>query len=82
MAYRGLLAVAVGVVGLAGVSASALAQDVTAGWTVPRTIDGTPDLQCVWANNSVTPHRAGEISTDDPNFEQGKQTEQSRMTEE
>jgi hypothetical protein len=26
-----------------------------AGWTVPRTLDGRPDLQGVWGNNSVTP---------------------------
>jgi hypothetical protein len=24
-------------------------------WTVPRTVDGQPDLQGVWANNSATP---------------------------
>jgi hypothetical protein len=27
----------------------------TAGWQVPRTPDGKPDLQGVWGNNSVTP---------------------------
>src|SRR5512134_202594 len=26
-----------------------------AGWKVPRTPDGKPDLQGVWGNNSVTP---------------------------
>ena len=26
-----------------------------AGWKVPRTPDGQPDLQGVWGNNSVTP---------------------------
>ena len=25
------------------------------GWTAPRTLDGQPDLQGVWANNNVTP---------------------------
>ena len=25
------------------------------GWTVPRTPDGHPDMQGVWANNSMTP---------------------------
>src|SRR5271156_5413150 len=24
-------------------------------WTLPRTIDGQPDLQGVWANNNATP---------------------------
>src|SRR5690349_21501457 len=25
------------------------------GWTVPRTPDGRPDIQGVWANNTITP---------------------------
>ena len=25
------------------------------GWTLPRTPDGQPDLQGVWANNTATP---------------------------
>ena len=33
----------------------AVAQESGNGWTVSRTPDGQPDLQGVWANNSVTP---------------------------
>ena len=33
----------------------AAAQESGNGWTVSRTPDGQPDLQGVWANNSVTP---------------------------
>ena len=33
----------------------AAAQDSDSDWTVSRTPDGQPDLQGVWANNSVTP---------------------------
>lgn len=39
---------------LALVSAQSLAQDSN-DYTVPKTIDGQPDLQGVWENNSITP---------------------------
>ena len=35
--------------------AMAAAQTVSDDWTVPRTVDGRPDLQGVWANNNTTP---------------------------
>ncbi|MYD71388.1 MAG: hypothetical protein F4W89_11710 [Acidobacteria bacterium] len=35
--------------------APAFAQTDDAGWTLPRTPDGQPDLQGVWANNNATP---------------------------
>ena len=37
------------------VPVSAAAQEPGSGWMVSRTADGQPDLQGVWANNSVTP---------------------------
>jgi len=39
--------------GLAAVTVAA--QAGSAGWSVPRTPDGHPDLQAVWANNGITP---------------------------
>ena len=39
--------------GLAAVTVAA--QSGSAGWSVPRTPDGHPDLQAVWANNGITP---------------------------
>ena len=47
----GLFAVA----SLGAQSASKYSTDPPAGWKVPRTPDGKPDLQGVWGNNSVTP---------------------------
>ena len=41
---------------------SVSAQD--ASYTVPRTIDGQPDLQGVWANNTITPVERPEIYAD------------------
>ena len=47
---------AVGVMAVMGVvSVPAAAQAPAHGWALARTPDGQPDLQGVWANNSVTP---------------------------
>ena len=43
----GVVAVVVGVAPLVGAQGN--------GWTAPRTPDGQPDLQGVWANNNITP---------------------------
>jgi hypothetical protein len=52
-----VLAVLVAVVVAAGavVAQSKYSTTPPAGWQVPRTPDGKPDLQGVWGNNSVTP---------------------------
>src|SRR5262245_724559 len=52
------LTLAVGTLMVAALAAQTPAKystDPPAGWQVPRTKDGRPDLQGVWGNNSVTP---------------------------
>ena len=55
------LVVAIVLVSLAGVrtggqQATALSTaNRSAAWVVPRTVDGRPDLEGVWENNSATP---------------------------
>ena len=46
----------------------ARAQTESAGWSVPRTADGRPDLQGVWANNSATPVERPEVLGDQATF--------------
>ena len=41
-----------------------MAQRAPDGWTVPRTPDGRPDLQGVWANDSATPFQRPEALGD------------------
>jgi len=40
---------------LAQAIAAKPAKTVTGSWTTPKTVDGQPDLQGVWANNNATP---------------------------
>src|SRR5258706_64681 len=63
MHFRNLTFVVAVAVVLSLVQGQAIAQSVAAKpaktdtktWTPPRTVDGQPDLQGVWANNVVTP---------------------------
>jgi hypothetical protein len=50
-----VLAAGTVIVSVAAQSASPPEGSAPAGWKVPRTKDGKPDLQGVWGNNSVTP---------------------------
>jgi len=43
---------------------SQTAQSQSSDWMVPRTVDGHPDLQGVWANNSATPLERPEVLGD------------------
>ena len=66
MNYRILVVATMAVLALIGAS-SAIAQtgsSETGQWTVPRTPDGHPDLQGVWANNSATPLERPETLAD------------------
>lgn len=63
MHFRNLTFVGAAAVVLSLLPGQAIAQSVNAKpaktatetWTAPRTVDGRPDLQGVWANNNVTP---------------------------
>ena len=55
MTGRSVVAGVILMVSMVWVPASAAAQAASDAWTVPRTPDGYPDLQGVWANNNATP---------------------------
>ena len=61
-AWWAVVAVVAGAMAAAPVAS--LAQAAEEPWSVPRTPDGRPDLQGVWANNTATPLERPEILGD------------------
>ena len=55
MGKRILTGIVVGLLLVVSVSLAGQSATGKAGWTVPRTADGHPDMQGTWANNSMTP---------------------------
>jgi hypothetical protein len=51
----GRLGLALGLVGCLSIGGPLAAQQAEAGWVVPRTADGRPDLQGNWSNATMTP---------------------------
>ena len=62
--------------------AGAQTQTTPPGWTMPRTVDGHPDLQGVWANNTATPlERPVELGNQDALSEEELATLQARYAQ-
>ena len=53
--YLGVVGLVVAVMSFTPAPAAGQGDTAESGWMLPRTADGHPDLQGVWANNSVTP---------------------------
>ena len=55
MRYLSVVGLVVAVMSFTPAPAAGQGDTVESGWMLPRTVDGHPDLQGVWANNNVTP---------------------------
>ena len=55
MRERNVASIVAGLALVVSVSLAGQSAKSAAGWTVPRTPDGHPDMQGVWANNNMTP---------------------------